>query len=195
MKKTKIWVLLLLLVVFMVGIAAEIYAKTATTKPAVHIRKVDEQVVLYTIYRGSYHQMSRAIGELYALAGRKGIIPRGPMTYAYLNNPKYVSSQHLLTEIRIPVGKEALKSAGTLGKMTDVKKLPARQVAVAVKPQGLADPSPIYAQLYAWTYQNGYMAIGGCCEKFLSHSMQGNYAQMKSEIMVPVIKIDIKSVK
>ena len=115
MRKINICIISMLVAVFVVGIAADIYAKSAT-KPAVTIRKVNEQVVLYTIYRGSYDQMGKAIGELYALAGQKGIMPRGPMTYAYLNNPKYVARQHLLTEIRIPVGKEALKSAGTLGK-------------------------------------------------------------------------------
>ena len=70
---------------------------------------------------------------------------------------------------------------------------PAREVAVAVKPQGQADPGPTYAQLYTWAHKNGYMAVGGCCERFLGNSMQGNYARMKSEIMVPVKKVDFKS--
>ena len=77
--------------------------------------------------------------------------------------------------------------------MTDVKEIPAGQTAVAVKPPGQADPSPIYTQLYTWAHKNGYMTVGGCCEQFLGHGMQGNYAQMKSEIMIPVEKVDFKS--
>ncbi|UCD29546.1 MAG: GyrI-like domain-containing protein [Planctomycetota bacterium] len=192
MRKIKMWFLISLTWLLIVGIVAEIYAKSATSKPAFSIRKLDRQVVLYTIFRGNYAQAGKAIGELYALAGKKGIIPRGPVMFAYLNNPTLVSSEHWLTEIRIPVGREALKAAGTLGKMTDVKRLPAMEVAVAVKPAGMTDYGTIYAKLYAWMHKQGYTTADTCWETFMSHGGQGNYSQMKSEILVPVNKVDFK---
>ena len=107
----------------------------------------------------------------------------------YLNNPQHVSSEHWLTEIRIPVIEEALKLAGTLGEMTDVKKLPAMTVAAAVKPPGLADSASIHARLDTWIFKQGYITDENPYEKFLTNAKAGDYAQIKSEIMFPVRRI------
>ncbi len=180
--------LLLLAVGLMVVSIVEISATSAGSKSTFTIRKAEKQVVLYTIYRGSYDKVGAAIGKLFALAGSKGIKPQGPISFVYLNNPRYVSSQHWLTEIRIPVGKGALKLSGTLGEMTDVKEVPAVELVVAVKPEGQADPGPIYERLFTWIYKAGYVHIEDPREKFLSGASTGDYAQMKSEIMIPVSK-------
>lgn len=190
MSKVKMWFMLLLLVIGLAAVSvAEISAKQAVDKPAFVIRKVEQQVVLYTIYRGSYDKTGPAIGKLFALAGKKGIAPRGSASYAYLNNPNYVSSEHWLTEIRIPVAKGALKLAGTLGEMTDIKTLPAIQIAVAIKPEGQGDPGPIYDSLGAWITKQGFIGIDTPCERFLTNAMSGDYARMKSEIMIPIKKL------
>lgn len=144
MNKVKVFYLLLLAMVLAVIGTIRISAEVAEKKAAIAIRKVEPEVVLYTIRRGSYDKTGVAIGELYALAGKNGIIPSGSVYYVYLNNPGLVSSEHWLTEVRIPVSKNALKLAGTLGEMTDIKALPAMEVAVAVKPEGQTDPGPIY---------------------------------------------------
>ena len=172
----------------MVASVVEISATSAGDKSAFSLRRIEKQVVLYTIYRGSYDKVGPAIGKLYALAGSKGVRPIGAMSHVYLNNPKLVASQHWLTEIRIPVGKDALKLAGTLGEMTDVKTLPAMEVLVAVKPKGQADPAPIYEDLYRRILKEGYLADQGPIETFLTNAEAGNYAQMKTEIMIPVSK-------
>ena len=158
------------------------------------VRTVNEQIVLYTIYRGPYNQMGQAVGKLFALAGQKGLMPpRGPVTYKYLNNPTLVSSEHWLTEIRIPVAEDALKLVGKLGEMTDVKKVPAMKMVVAVKPEGLAEPGTIYNRLIIWIHRHNYAAIDGFREIFLTNMMSGDYSIMKSEIMVPVEKLaDLK---
>jgi len=158
------------------------------------VRTVNEQIVLYTIYRGPYNQMGQAVGKLFALAGQKGLMPpRGPVTYKYLNNPTLVSSEHWLTEIRIPVAEDALKLVGKLGNMTDVKKVPAMKMVVAVKPEGLADPGTVYNRLIIWIHRHNYAAIDGFREIFLTNMMSGDYSIMKSEIMVPVEKLsDLK---
>jgi effector-binding domain-containing protein len=188
MSKVKIWFPLLLAFGLIVTGAIEISANSDADKPDCAIRKVEQQVVLYTIYRGSYGETGKVVGRLFALAGQKAITPRGPVSYAYLNNPRQVSSEHWLTEIRIPVAKDALKLAGTLGEMTDVKALSAMEVAVTTKPEGLADPGPVYNHLYTWIVEQGYRATDNACETFLNSGMAGDYAQMKSEIMIPVEK-------
>lgn len=189
MSKVRVWLVLSLAICLMFVSAVRIFAESPADKPGISIRKVDEQVVLYTIHRGSYDKIGSAIGNLFALAGKKGIAPRGSIYYVYLNNPNRVSSQHWLTEVRISVSKEALKAAGTLGEMTDIKTVPATEVAVAVKPEGQADPSGIYNRLYAWTFKQGYITTDSAREIFLTNAMTGNYAQMETEIMIPVIKM------
>jgi len=158
------------------------------------VRTVNEQVVLYTIYRGPYNKMGQAVGKLFALAGQKGLMPpRGPVTYKYLNNPTLVSSEHWLTEIGIPVTEDAIKLVGKLGNMTDVKKVPAMKMVVAVKPEGLAEPGTVYNHLIIWIHRHNYAAIDGFREIFLTNMMSGDYSIMKSEIMVPVEKLsDLK---
>jgi DNA gyrase inhibitor GyrI len=188
MSKVKVWSLLLAMVLMVIS-AVEIFAEQTTEKPKITIRQLKPQTVLYTIYRGDYEKMGGAIGNLYALAGQKGLYPRGSMCCVYLNNPDHVSSEHWLTEIRIPVGEKAMKLAGTLGEMTDVKTIPAIQVAVTIKPKGMSDPSPIYGNLSLWMHKEGYIATDGPMEIFLTNGAGGSYAQMKSEIMIPAKKL------
>jgi len=158
-------------------------------KSTLQTRQLKSQTVLYSIYRGPYEQMGAAIGSLYALAGQKGIIPRGPLSCAFLNNPQFVSPQHYLTEIRIPVDNAALKHSGSLGPFTDIKTLPEMEVAVATRPAGLTDPAPIYNQLYAKIFKNGYIPTDSAMELYLDHSMTADYAQMKTEILIPIAKL------
>jgi effector-binding domain-containing protein len=183
----------LLTLIVIAGLAAIVHAidanKPSEGQSQFSIRKVDKQVVLYTIFRGSYDKSGQAIGTLYATAGRNRLKPAGPPMYVYLNNPQFVSKEHYLTEIRLPVDSNALKLAGTLGEMTDVKSLPAMEVAVAIKPEGMADPGPIYDQITCWLLKEGYTGIDSPRETFLTRAMAGNYAQMKSEIAFPIKKL------
>ena len=189
MSKVKIWLVSLVVICLMAVCVIEIFAKSPMEKNGISIRKLEEEVVLYTIQRGSYDKVGPVIGKLYALAGKNRISPRGSAYYVYLNNPNRVSSEHWLTEVRIPVSKDALKAAGTLGEMTDIKTLPATEAAVAVKPEGQADPGGIYNRLYAWISKQGYIPAGSAREVFLTNAMTGNYAQMKTEIIIPVRKM------
>jgi len=189
MSKSRLSLLLLLVVGLGVASAIAVSVRRDRDESKIGIRKVGKDVVLYTIHRGHYKNTGPVVGKLFALAGRKGMLPRGPITYVYLNDPKYVSSEHWLTEIRVPVGEEFLKLAGTLGEMTDVKAVPAVELAVAVKPAGQADPSAIYERLFTWIYEAGYVHIEDPMEIFLGNASGGDYAKMKSEIMVPVMKI------
>jgi effector-binding domain-containing protein len=150
------------------------------------VRQVPAQTVLYTIYRGPYEGIGKPIGELYALAGKNQIIPKGAITLVYLNNPATVSPEHYLTEIRIPVGEEAKKLAGTLGAMTDVKSLRAQDVAVIEKSAGDMDYAGLYRRLHSWIAENGYRVADNGMEVFGGGS--ADYHMMKSEIMVPIVK-------
>jgi len=190
MNRTKILIVSLTIICLTIVSVVEISAQPPAKKDSgISVHKIEEEVVLYTIYRGSYDKIGPAIGGLYALAGKKGISPRGPVYYVYLNNPNRVSNEHWLTEVRIPVSKDALKAAGTLGEMTDIKTLPPTEAAVAVKPEGQADPTNTYDKLYAWIFKEGYMTVDSAREVFLTNAMSGDYSQMKSEIIIPIRKV------
>jgi effector-binding domain-containing protein len=187
-KLTKV-LLLLAVSVLVVVAAAEIYAGQTDAKSEVTIRKIEPQIVLYTIYRGEYQKIGQSIGNIYGLAVKNQIWPKGAISFVYLNNPQYVSGEHCLVEIRIQVGKEALKKAGTLGEMTDIKELKAMEVAVIKKPAGQMNYNSLYNSLDKWASQNGYRTTENACEIFAGSGGGANYSQMNSEIMVPIEKL------
>jgi len=186
MNVTKLCLVLSLVAVTAMKGSTETPTKAKEGKPAFAIRELQKQVVLYTIYRGDLNDIGSTITELYSLAAANGIYPEGPITFAYLNTSRHISSKHWVTEVRLPVDKRALEVAGKLGKMTDIKTISAMKVAVATKPKGMADSAPIYKNLYPWMLKHGHMSVSGPQETFLANVETGDYLQMKTEIMVPI---------
>jgi effector-binding domain-containing protein len=164
--------------------------ESTAAAPECSLRKLEAQVVLYTIYRGPYDKVGQAIGDLISLGSDNGLYPMGPVSMSYLNSPHYTTPQHYLTEIRVPVADDALKLAGTLGEMTDVKTIPAMEVAVVTKPSGVADPMPLIVGLTKWMAAQGYVTAEGINEVYLSNTDSGDYAQMEVEIRIPVEKME-----
>lgn len=189
MGKVRAGVVVALSAAIVAGSIAAICAEPNAAKPEFAIRKIEAQTVLYTLYRGPYDKMGRAIGKLYALAGQKQIPIRGALSMVYLNNPEIVADAHWLVELRIPVDKDAQKLAGTLGEFTDVKALPAMEVAVVTKPEGVAEPGTLMEKLSRWVLNQGYESIDAPWETFLSISTSGDYAGMRTEITMPVRKL------
>ncbi len=174
-------------VLAIVAAGAFIGAKPGTENKY-NVKKQDEQVVLYTLYRGNYDDVGASIGKLFQLAGQHGISPRGPLTFSYLNNPMLVEKEHRLTEIRIPVGRDALKHAGKLGEMTDVKVIKPHVVVTCTKPAGVENVEPLWTGLMNWVASHGYVSLEGPREVFLSGQETGNYADMETEVQLPVEK-------
>ena len=86
MKKTR-YLMVLLSAVLVIGIAVKLFAEQSAGKPDFSIRKLEPQTVLYTVYRGPYGMIGKPIGQLYAIAAQKKIMPCGPLSIVYLNNP------------------------------------------------------------------------------------------------------------
>jgi DNA gyrase inhibitor GyrI len=175
--------------VFLCLCSGPLRAQEAPAPKPVIVRTLPSQTVLYTVVRGSYDKLGGAFGRLYGLIGSTGIKPVDAAMSVHLNNPKTTASEHLLTEIRIPVDDTAMKLAGTLGAMTDVKTVPQMTVAVGLKPKGSADPSDEIQRVYRWVLQNGYCPVEGPMQKVISDSQTHDYSQMEVEILVPIIKV------
>jgi DNA gyrase inhibitor GyrI len=167
-----------------------LWAAQGTPEKQVTIQSLPSQTVLYTIVRGPYDKLGEAFGSLYGLMAAKGLKPTGPAMSVSLNNPQTTSSEHWLTEIRIPVDESAKELAGTLGPMTDVKTVAAMTVAVGVKPKGVSDPADVILQVYSWLIHNGYVPTSGPMQEVALDSGDHDYTQMVVEIMVPVMKLE-----
>lgn len=152
---------------------------------SIQVEREQGQVVLYTIYRGPYEEVGEPIGKLFALASEKGMTPAGPVTLVYLNSPWEAGPEHSLTEIRIPVAQTALEKEGTLGDLTDVKRLRGSQVAVMEKPQGMENPSWVFMIMMRWAADEGYITPGSPRETMEGQPMD-DYASMKTRIAMPV---------
>jgi effector-binding domain-containing protein len=191
-KQTTTITIILTVLITTITLFAQSADKPAAYQSEISVRELPAQTVLYTIVRGPYKNTGRATSKLFAVLGQNGIRPMGFPTYTYLNNPKIVPSEHWLTEIRIPVGDDATKLAGTLGEMTDVKKIPAMKVAVIVKLEGMSEPATIYEKLGKWLLKENYIAIESPTELILTNAMAGDYSQMKSEIMMPIVRAGLR---
>ena len=189
MSRVKIMSLLLLGLGLAAVMTIGIYAEQTADKSDVSIRKMEPQKVLYTIYRGEYEKIGKAIGNLFGMAMKNQIWPKGSISLVYLNNPQYISGEHCLVEIRIPVDQDTLKLAGTLGEMTDVKEIKAMEVAVIKKSAGQMNYDSLYNSLHTWISRNGYVTTENACEIFTTTGGMTDYSQLNSEIVIPVEKL------
>jgi len=189
MKHQKTTQLLILTSLMMTLPICAILLATSSSKYTVTVETIEKQIVLYTLYRGPYEHIGPAVQNLYVLAGQKNLTPQGPPTLVYLNDPRSLAPEHWLTEIRFPVHRNALKQTGTLGPFTDVKETSPLRIAAVIKEAGIEDSGPLYQTLYAWIYTQGFHTAGGPFETFYEGAETNQYAQMKSRIAVPIIKL------
>lgn len=186
-KKKRIVQILATVVMTEIIIISAIWDRDSRAEPVsnITIRDIGPQAVLYTIHRGHYDTVGYSVEKLYQLADSIGLCKKGPVYTGYLNNPHTQSPDHWLIEIRIPVSTVAMKFAGTLGPMTDVKILPAMKVAAAVKPVGQDNPETTICSLYSWITKRGYRTAG-CLWQSVPGDKLDNYAQMKTEFIIPI---------
>ncbi|MBN2182433.1 MAG: GyrI-like domain-containing protein [Sedimentisphaerales bacterium] len=155
----------------------------------VTVRDIEPQAVLYTIHRGHYENIGSEINRLYEIADAKGISTTGPVSTGYLNNPQLHAPEHWLVEIRIPVCSDAIKLAGTLGWMTDIKLLPPMKVAAAVKPEGQDNPETVIYSLYSWINEHNFRIVGNMWQTVLCKQTD-DYSQMITEFIIPIQSLD-----
>lgn len=72
----------------------------------VGIKDILETEVAYLIHKGSYETVGSDWKKLYGWIFRNNYTPTGPGREVYLNNPKEVPEDSLLTEIQVPVEKK-----------------------------------------------------------------------------------------
>jgi len=73
----------------------------------VKIKKIPEQMVLFTMHYGPYNEVSEVYMALADYAEKNGYEIIGAPMEIYMNNPAEVSESELLTEIQFPVSKKS----------------------------------------------------------------------------------------
>lgn len=71
----------------------------------VQLKEMPEMEVASLTYRGPYENVGPSWGKIYSWLYRNKYEPSGPGMEVYLNSPKEVSEDSLLTELRVPVKK------------------------------------------------------------------------------------------
>ena len=66
-------------------------------------KEIPEHSVLAAVHKGPYNNVGPVIHALAEYAAKNGYDIVGPLTEVYLNDPKQVSPEELLTEVRFPV--------------------------------------------------------------------------------------------
>ena len=168
-----------------------LYKRQNNNHAQISVREIPQQTVLYTIYRGRYYKIGSAINQLYALAKEKGISTCGLASTCLLNSPIIETRNHQLIEIQIPVEDIAIEQSGMLGTMTDIKRVPAMRVAVAIKPEGYDDPTSILMDMFTWIDKEGYVVKGRMRQTILN-GCKGHYKNLRTEFLIPIDKFNDK---
>ena len=65
------------------------------------------------------------------------------------------------------------------------------RVAVAVKPEGFEDATPVIADLFAWINKNGYIVRGRMSQSFIDEG-KGCYKNLRTEFFIPIDNLSYK---
>ena len=67
------------------------------------VKRVEEAEVASVMHKGSYEEMGRVYGELFAWITQNGYDVAGPSEEVYFKDPAETPPEELLTEVRFPV--------------------------------------------------------------------------------------------
>ncbi|MHC5033884.1 MAG: hypothetical protein ACYTFZ_02455 [Planctomycetota bacterium] len=149
-------------------------------------RTMEAQVVIYTLHRGGHDSLRESVDRVLALARERGLRVTGPVTFEFLAYSDLISGEHFLTEVRAPVGLEALDQSGTFGPYEGVKAVAEVEVAVMRKPRGADNREELVEEFLNLVHRNGYVAVGNVFERFLTGASR--YADMESEFCVRIAR-------
>lgn len=167
-------------------------------EPAITVRDLDEETVLYTIHEGTYESAIDSIERLQQIRDENGWSSSGDFGYfLYLNDPEPGREEDRLIEIRLPVEPAALAaadaiqseaSANGLG-TTGVKQVWPARVASVPKRAGVSDPTPLWDDVYAYAESVGLDSSLGPIERFDGISgipATCAYNELETELMVGI---------
>jgi len=147
----------------------------------ISVKKSEPITVVYLEKKGPYSETGKAIGELYALIGKKGLKPRNYPMGVYLDDPEKVKPEETKYEVMSQFVGE-FKGDAEL----KMKEIAARNLASIVYVGPYEKCKPAYVKIYSWIAKNKYEITGPPIEKYLNDPSQVAPEQLKTEISVPV---------
>jgi effector-binding domain-containing protein len=86
-----------------IEVVVPVTGKVAVEDPAVEVRNLEPCRVVSLVHKGSYETIGRAYQRLHGYAAEKGLLIVGPMRDLYLNDPKTVTPDEIMTEVQAPI--------------------------------------------------------------------------------------------
>lgn len=164
------------------------FAKPAQAVPGVpRIRFMPPMTVAYTVHKGPYPGIGKAMGGLISWIGRKGLDVMGSPAFLYHKDPSNAKSPaEYVTEIQYPVASPLADVAGNEG--FGVKKSNGTEIAVQVAMGPYEKAGEGYKKLAAWISRQGYVITGPASMATYSDPTKTAPDKLMSEIFFPVVK-------
>ena len=93
-------------------VAIPVAGKVVLSDPAMEVKTLPGGRFLTLVHRGPYSRLHEAWSRIGAYAQEHGFVQAGPHREIYLNDPREVSEEELLTELQIPGDPDVTGPAG-----------------------------------------------------------------------------------
>jgi effector-binding domain-containing protein len=158
-----------------------------TEKPEITIEDFAPIKVAYVEKKGPYSETGKSMQELFKLFGEKNLKQRNYPMGVYFDDPQKVKPDQTRYEVMCQFVGEFEGD-----KQLKVKKLPAQKVAKTLYVGPYEECESTYKKLYEWIMTKGYKPAGPAMEKYLNDISQVPPESLKTEICVPVTKMEEK---
>lgn len=152
-----------------------------TAEPA--IKEVDGFFYCCMEFKGSYSNMEKSINEFMGEFFKQGLMPMGPPLSAYFNSPGNVKEEELKWAFGFIVPKDtAIKEPL---KLIEVKK---QTAAVYLHIGPYENLSKSHEKVNVFAEKQGYKTAFPVFDKYLNNPQQVKPEELKTELIVPVVK-------
>jgi len=180
-------VLIVLAVFLFLGCPERTAETPEPEKSEIAATDMDAMTVVYLEKKGPYQETGKAMGELFALMGKKELKMRNYPMACYYDDPNKVDPK----ETRYEVFSEFVGEFKG-DKELKVKEIPAQKMAKVLYVGPYEKCEPAYKELYGWIGKNNYEVCGPSYEKYLNDPSKVAPEELKTEIMVPIKAKDVE---
>ncbi len=90
-----------------IEVAIPFAGKVSVSDPEIEIKNLPACQMASVLYTGVYGNVGQGYQSLFRFIEEQGYVPAGNTREIYLNNPEQVAEEELLTEIQVPIAKNA----------------------------------------------------------------------------------------
>lgn len=146
-------------------------------------KRIEEAIVAYIPYMGSYEKIPELMQELGQWIEDKGLEMTGLVYGTYFNSPEDVSEDKLQYEIGFGF-KGSVMPEGKIG----IKEIPEHTVLAAMHKGAYTEIGPVIHGVIEYAVNNNYDIVGPISEAYFNDPMVTHEEELLTEVRIPVIK-------